>query len=90
MLVPSFNTFAEIVWKLFHETDLLNPALNCFVRFTLYLVDKVTIETCNLASIILNFGKFPALDKMQSSIQLNSKWILQVINGISTDLKKLL
>ena len=32
-------------------------------------MDKVTIGTCNLASVILNFPESPALDKMQSSIQ---------------------
>ena len=41
MLVPWFYTFAGI-----------DPSLNCFVRFTLSLVDKVTIGTCNLASLI--------------------------------------
>ena len=34
----------------------------------LFLVDKVTIGTCNLASIILNFIETPALDKTQSNL----------------------
>ena len=64
--------------------------LHCFVRFTLSSVDKVTIRACNLASGILNFAESPALDKIQPSIQFNSRWILQLINGISNDLHKLL
>ena len=35
----------------------INPA-----RFTLSLVDKVIIGTCNLASAILNFTESPSLD----------------------------
>ena len=53
-------------------------------------VDNVTIGTCNVASVILNFEEFPALDQVQSSIQFNSRQILQLINGISNDLQKLL
>ena len=49
--------------------SLLNPSLNCFVRFTLSLVDKVTIETCDLMSVISNFAEFPALENIQCSIQ---------------------
>ena len=37
-----------------------------------------------------NFVEFPALDKMQSSTQFNSRWILELINRISSDLYKLL
>ena len=70
--------------------DLLNSSINCFVKFTLSLVDKVTIGTCNLASVIFNFAKSPNLDKIQSSIKFNSRRILQLINDISSDLKKLL
>ena len=43
-------------------------------------VDNVTIGTCNVASVILNFEEFPALDQVQSSIQFNSRQILQLIN----------
>ena len=39
--------------------------LNCFAKFTLSLVDNVTIQTCNLASVIFNAAEFPALDKIQ-------------------------
>ena len=60
-----------MVRYLFQKIDLLNPSLNCFVKFTLSLVDKVTIGTCNLASVISNFAESPALRKMQSSIQFN-------------------
>ena len=42
------------------------------MRLTLSLVDKVTIGTCNLAFLYLDFAESPALDKMQSSIQFNS------------------
>ena len=47
-----------------------------FFRFTLFLVDSVTIGTFNLASVILNFAESPAPDKTKSSIQYNSRWIL--------------
>ena len=50
----------------------LNPSLNCFVRFTLSVVDKVTMGTCSLASVILNFAESPVIGKLQSSIQCNS------------------
>ena len=39
---------------------------------------------------MLDFAETPALDKIQSSIQFNSKWILQLINGISSNLQNLL
>ena len=54
------------------------------------LVDKVTIGTCNLVSVIANFAVFLALDKIHSSIQFSSRLTLQLINGISNDLQKLL
>ena len=51
---------------------MLNTLLNCFVKSTLSLVDKVTVGfTSNLACVILNFSEPPALDKMMSSIQMN-------------------
>ena len=46
--------------------------------------------TCNLASVISNFAEFPALDKIQNSIQFSSRWTLQFINSISNDFQKLL
>ena len=49
------------------------PLLNCFPNFTLSLVDKVTIGTFNLASVILNFPESQALNKMESSVQFNSR-----------------
>ena len=36
-------------------------------------MDKVTIGTCNLASVISYFADFPELDKIQSSIQFSSR-----------------
>ena len=53
-------------------------------------MDRVIIGTCNLASAILNFAESLALDKMQYLIQFNLRWVLQLINYISNDLKKLL
>ena len=53
-------------------------------------LDKVTTGTCYLASAILNFAESATLDKMQSSIQFNWRWILLLINGISSDIQKLL
>ena len=48
----------------------LNKSLNCFVKFT---VNKVTIGTCNLVSVILNFAEYPALkkDSLQSNLIQN-------------------
>ena len=60
------------------------------VKFTLSAVNKVTMETCNLASVISNFPELQALGKIQSAIQFSSKWTLQFINGISNDIQKLL
>ena len=71
------------------SNPMLNPSLNCFVRFILSVVDRLTIGTWNVASVILNFAEFLALDEMQSSIQFNSRWILQLINGISNGHQKL-
>ena len=59
-----------------------------FCQIFIFLVDKATIATCNLASVILDFAECPALDKIQFSIQFNSRWTLQLINGISTELQK--
>ena len=60
---------------MFQQTDFLNASLSCFVKFTLSLVDKVTIGTCNLASVILNFAESPSLHQspMHFSIQFDSK-----------------
>ena len=43
-----------------------------------------------MASVILNFAEVSSLDKMQPSIEFNSRWVLQLINGISNDLQELL
>ena len=42
-----------------------------------------------MASVILNFVKVSSLDKMQPSIEFNSRWVLQLINAIN-DLQELL
>ena len=57
---------------------------------SLSLEDKVTIGACNLGYVVINFAESQALDKIQSSIQFNSNWILQLINAISDNLQKLL
>ena len=77
---------------MFQQTDFLNLSLSCFVKFTLSLVDKVTIGTCNLASVILNFAESPSLHQcpMHFSIQFDTKWVLKLINDIYNDLQKLL
>ena len=75
---------------MFLESDHLTPSRNCFVKFILSLVHKVTIWTCNLGSLILIFAEFPVLDKIQSSIQSDSRWIFQLICSTFNDLQKLL
>ena len=62
----------------------------CVLKITLSLVDKVTIGKFNLASVISNLSESPELDKMHPSIQFKSSCIFQLINGISSDLQKLL
>ena len=63
---------------------------NCFAKFALSLVDKVTIGTCNLASVIAHFAESLSPDKIQSLIKFSSRQTLQFINGVSHDLQKLL
>ena len=41
----------QALFELFQKADVLNPSLNCFVKFTMSLVDKVRIGTCNLAFV---------------------------------------
>ena len=60
------------------KIDLLNLLLICVAKFTLSLVAKSTIGTCNLASIILNFSESPPLDMMQSSILFYGTTILMI------------
>ena len=67
----------------------MNPSFSCFVKFTLSLVDKVTIGTYNFVLVILNVVAPTILDIKQFLVQLSSKLILQLVNGISNDLKKL-
>ena len=54
------------------------------------IAEKVTIGTCNLASVILKFTESPGLEKTQSLIQFNSRLILLLTDGISNDLQTLL
>ena len=60
------------------------------MKFAQFLEDKVTVVTCNLASFVANFAESPAQDKIQSSIQFNSRKTLQFINDVCNDLQKLL
>ena len=53
------------------------------------MLDKVTIGTYNLVFVILNVVSVIAYIT-QSLVQFNSRQILQLINGISKDLQKLL
>ena len=46
----------------------LNPLFNCFAKLALSLEDKKTIGTCNLVSVITNFGVLPALDIIKSNL----------------------
>ena len=48
------------------------------------------IITTLLIKFILSFAESPLLNKIQSSIQFNSRWTLQFINGISNDFQNLL
>ena len=50
-----------------------------FCQVYTFLVDKAATATCD---------ETPALDKMQFSIQFNSRWTLQLTNGISSELQK--
>ena len=71
------------------KIGFLNPSFNTFNSFTLPLLDKVTIGTYNLVFVILNVVS-TIVDITQSFLQFNSRWILQLINGISNDLQMLL
>ena len=73
----------------FQYTGLLNPSSNSFTNFTLSLLDKVRIGTYNFVTVALNVVSAIA-DITQSLLQFNSRWILQLISGISKDLQKLL
>ena len=73
---------------------------NNFDNFTLSFADKVTIGTWSFASVILKvalsapvasaLAPIAAEVNTQFSIYLNESSILQLINGVSNDLQKLL
>ena len=46
--------------------------------------------TYNVVSLILNVVSPAIFDVTQNLVQLNSRWVLRLINGISNDLQKLL
>ena len=58
----------QALFELFQKADVLNPSLNCFVKFTMSLVDKVRIGTCNLAFVISNFAESQSGYSLQSSL----------------------
>ena len=53
------------------------------------LLDKVTIGTYNFVFVILN-AVLAIVDITQSLLKFNSRWILQLINGIAKDFQRLL
>ena len=83
------NFVSIFVCYSFQYTGLLNPSSNSFTNFTLSLLDKVRIGPYNFVYVILNVVS-AIVDITQSLLQFNSRWILQLINGISKDLQKLL
>ena len=95
LLTPSKDCYYLDFLALFlfdtHSKNMgfLNPFFNTFNSFTLPLLDKVTIGTYNFVFVILNVVS-TIVDITQSFIQFNSRWILQLINGISNNLQMLL
>ena len=71
----------------FQNTDLLNPLFSYFVNCRFSLVDKVTTETYNLVLFIWNVVAIATLLNTLFLVQLNSRWNLVLINGISNNLK---
>ena len=69
---------------------MINQKIEFQDKISSFSILLVTIGTSNLISLILNFADFPSLDKMQSSMQFNSRWILKLINSIFSNLQKIL
>ena len=80
--------------------NLIITWFNCFTNFTLSSADKVTTGTYSFTSFIFKVAPFAlialasvpiaAVVNTQFSIHINESSILQLINGISNDLQKLL
>ena len=94
------NSFVVFLFSLFalysFKSDLSNPLLRSFDNFLLSLVDKVTTGTYNfvseivgLASSLITFS-VPPVERTQYLVHLSFNSIFQLINGISSDLQKLL
>ena len=79
-----------ITLYLLQYTDLLNPSPNNFVSFALSSFDKVTTGAQSFASVIVKAALSTKLVKMQFLFHVNETSTLQLINGISNDLQKLL
>ena len=83
---------------LFHSIVLLNPVFNCSKSVLSFSVDKVTTETYNFVSVILNvaFVREASLHVFiitlfsKFSDQVKIKGTLQLINGVFKVLQKLL
>ena len=75
---------------LFQLIVLLKPDFNCWSNFALSWVDKVTTGTYSFVSVIENFPSAVELVIAQSLDQVKRRLSLQLINGISRVLQKLL
>ena len=87
---------------MFHFIVLLNPVFNCSKSFISFSFDKVTTETYNFFSFILNVAldgatiarsasAFTVISaKTQFLDQVKFNYISQIINGIFNTLQKLL
>ena len=90
--------FSLFVWYLFQYNDLSNPLLKSFDSFWLFFADKVTTWTYSFLSLIVKIllldlassFSLPIADKTQWFVHLSFNSTFQLINGISSDLQKLL
>ena len=92
--------FSLFVLYSFQETDLSNALLRSFDNFWLSLADKVTVGTYNFVSLIVKILllacslpltlSLPFAEKMQYFFYLSFNSISQLLNGILSDLQKLL
>ena len=89
LLFVIYSILLSITLYAFQYTVLLNLSLNNFNNFTLSSADKVTIGKKRFASVILKIAVLAVVSK-HFSIEFNESSILQLINGISSDLQKLL
>ena len=84
--------------KLFQSNGLSEPLLRSFDSFWLSFADKVTAGWYNFVSLIVKIIllelafvlSLPATDKTQYFVHLSFNSILELVNGILSDLSKLL